>query len=221
MYTGKGQAWQIVSASTRPPSFGSSKPACYTRLMASPARSYITPQEYLEQERKAEYKSEYWNGQTFAMAGASAPHVIITKNVTVALDQQIWRKGCVVFGNDLRVRVHGRDIYTYPDASVVCGKPKFEDSTPDTLMNPVLIVEVLSTSTERYDRVAKLAMYSDIASLREYLLVSQSSIHVERHLRRPGGKWVVTEARGLRGSIKLASVPAVLKLRDLYRQVDL
>jgi len=195
-------------------------PACYTRLMGSPARAAMTPKEYLARERKAEFKSEYWNGQVFAMSGGTEKHVTITTNLTVALYLQLSRKGCRIFGSDMRVRVEASDLYTYPDVSVVCGKRKFEGSSADTLLNPVLIAEVLSPSTERYDRVGKFAMYSAIESLREYVLVSQSSVHVERYLRHPGGKWAMTEAVRLKDAIKLASVPAVLKLRDVYRQVD-
>jgi Uma2 family endonuclease len=180
----------------------------------------MTPKEYLARERKAEFKSEYWNGQVFAMSGGTEKHVTITTNLTVALYLQLSRKGCRIFGSDMRVRVEASDLYTYPDVSVVCGKRKFEGSSADTLLNPVLIAEVLSPSTERYDRVGKFAMYSGIESLREYVLVSQSSVHVERYLRHPGGKWAMTEAVRLKDAIKLASVPAVLKLRDVYRQVD-
>jgi len=189
--------------------------------MGSPARSYITPQEYLARERKATHKSEYWNGQIFAMSGASPEHVTIMTNLIVALNPQVQPKGCRVYGSDLRVRVEDANLYTYPDLSVVCGKPRFDERELDVLLNPVLIAEILSPSTERYDRVGKFSMYSGIASLREYLLVSQSTVHVERYLRRPGGRWEKTEATRLKDSIKLASVPAVLKVRDLYRQVDM
>jgi Uma2 family endonuclease len=189
--------------------------------MGSPARSFITPQEYLARERKATYKSEYLNGQVFAMSGGSPQHALITKNLMVALDRQIWRKGCQVYGSDMRVRVESTSLYTYPDASVVCGKAQFDAEDLDVLLNPVLIAEVLSPTTERYDRVGKFSMYSSITSLREYVLVSQSAVKVERYLRRPGGKWLLTEVSHLKDSIKLASVPAILKVRDLYRQVEL
>jgi Uma2 family endonuclease len=189
--------------------------------MGSPARSYITPDEYLRLESKTESKNEYWNGQIFAMSGASRGHVAIGSNLIAALVPQLLPKGCHVYGSDMRVRAAGGDLYTYPDVSVVCGKGKFEHTILDVLLNPVLIVEILSPSTERYDRVGKFALYSDIESLREYILVSQSTVHVERFLRRPGGKWAKTEALRRNDSIKLASVPAILKLRDVYRQVDL
>jgi Uma2 family endonuclease len=186
--------------------------------MATPARSFFTPQEYLDLERKATHKSEYLNGQIFAMAGASPQHTIIAGNLLAALDRQIWCKGFRVYASDLRLRVERYNLYTFPDVSVVCGKARVEEG--DVLLNPVLIAAVLSPTTERYDRVGKFAMYSGITSLREYVLVSQSAVKVERYLRRPGGKWLLTEASHLKDSIKLASVPAVLKGRDLYRQVE-
>jgi Uma2 family endonuclease len=193
---------------------------CYTSTMGSPARSFITPQEYLARERKATYKSEYLNGQVFAMSGASPQHVIVTGNLFASLHLQTSRKGCQVYNSDMRVRVEGSNLYTYPDVSVVCGKARFDETDLDVLLNPVLIAEVLSPSTERYDRVGKFSMYSGITSLREYVLVSQSSVKVERYLRSPGGKWLLTEALHLKDAIKLASAPAVLKVRDLYRQIE-
>jgi Uma2 family endonuclease len=188
--------------------------------MATPARSFFTPQEYLDLERKAVHKSEYLNGQIFAMSGASPQHNVITTNTIVTLHRQITSEGCHVYTSDMKVRVESTNLYTYPDVSVACGKPRFDADEMGILLNPVLIVEVLSPTTERYDRVGKFAMYSGITSLREYVLVSQSTVHVERYLRRPGGKWLLTEASHLKDFIKLASVPAILKVRDLYRQVD-
>jgi Uma2 family endonuclease len=119
----------------------------------------------------------------------------------------------------MRVRT-AAGLYTYPDASAVCGRPKFATPTEDTFLNPVLLAEVLSPSTERYDRVGKFALYSDIASLREYLLISTTKVCVDRYLRRPGGKWQLNEKTSLKDSIRLGSVPAILKLKDLYKQVD-
>jgi Uma2 family endonuclease len=124
--------------------------------MAAPARSFITPREYLERERRAAYKSEYLNGQVFAMGGASPQHSIITGSLIATLHRQISRKGCQVYTSDMRVRVEGSNLYTYPDVSVVCGKALFEEQDLDVLLDPVLIAEVLSPTTERYDRVGKV-----------------------------------------------------------------
>ena len=189
--------------------------------MGLAAKAFVSLEEYLALERMAEYKNEYWNGQIFAMSGGSSAHSLIAGNTNFSLRRQLVKKGCLVYNSDMRVRTAADGLYTYPDLSVVCGEPKFGLRQADTLVNPVLLVEVLSPSTERYDRVGKFALYSAIATLREYLLISTSKIYVERYLRRPGGKWQLTEARSLKDSIRLASVPAVLKLRDLYKNVEL
>jgi Uma2 family endonuclease len=188
--------------------------------MGLPAKDFVTVEEYLARERLAEHKSEYWNGQIFAMSGGTSAHSLIAVHLCITLYRQLSKKGCLVYNSDMRVRTSGDGLYTYPDASAVCGKPKFATRAEDTLTNPVLLAEVLSPSTERYDRVGKFAMYDGIATLREYLLISASKVCVERYLRAPGGKWQLTEAMSLKDSIRLASVPATLKLRDLYQQVD-
>jgi Uma2 family endonuclease len=162
--------------------------------MATPAGSFFTPQEYLDLERQATHKSEYLNGQIFAMCGAIPQHNTISTNTIVTLHRQVAPKGCQVYGSDMKVRVESTNLYTYPDVSVACGKPRFDADEMGILLNPVLIVEIPSPTTERYDRVGKFAMYSGITSLREYVLISQSAVKVERSLRRPGGKWLLTEA---------------------------
>jgi Uma2 family endonuclease len=189
--------------------------------MGLPAKSFVTLEEYLAFERQSECKNEYWNGQIFAMSGGSSAHSLIAGNLADSLRRPLRKKGCLVYGSDMRVRTSASGVYTYPDVSAVCGKPKFATRTEDTLLNPVLLAEVLSPSTERYDRVGKFALYSDIATLREYLLISSDKVCVERSFRRPGGKWQLTQATSLKDSIRLASVPAILKLKDLYKQVNL
>ena len=188
--------------------------------MGLAAKSFITAEEYLALERKAEHKSEYRNGQIFAMAGATVPHIMINMSLCINLGRQLGNKGCHVYHSDMRVRTAADGLYTYPDLSVVCGKPKFGDRPTATLLNPVLLAEVLSPSTERYDRVGKFALYEAIASLREYLLISSETICVERYFRRPGGKWQRTEARSLKDTVRLVSVPAVLTLKELYKDVE-
>lgn len=190
--------------------------------MASLPKTLISPQEYLEQERKAEFKSEYLNGEVFAMAGAREAHVLIASNLGFNLNLALQDKPCRVYTSDLRVRVNpkGKYMYAYPDVSVVCEKPRFEDQELDTLLNPLFLVEILSDSTEKYDRGVKSPLYRKLESLREHLLVSQSSPHVERYTRQPGGDWLLTEAEGLETSIQLSSIPVVLKLSEIYRQVE-
>jgi Uma2 family endonuclease len=126
--------------------------------MGVPAKAYVTLEEYLAYERQSECRNEYWNGQIFAMYGGNSAHALIGGDLYVALHRQLDKEGCLVYGPDMRVRTSAGGIYTYPDASAVCGKPKFATRSEDTLLNPVLIAEILSPSTERYDCVGKFAL---------------------------------------------------------------
>src|SRR5437868_8492820 len=141
--------------------------------MSSQPKTLLTPEEYLAIERKAEYRSEYLNGEMFAMTGASRKHNLIALNIAGELRQQLKSKPCEAYVNDMRVRIPATDLYTYPDVTVVCGDPEFEDAFIDTLLNPTLLIEVLSESTESYDRGKKFGYYRTIQSLAEYLLVAQ------------------------------------------------
>ena len=137
--------------------------------MSVRTKPFITPEEYLERERAAEFKSEYYNGEIFAMSGGSRNHVLIAGNCQMALRSALKDKGCLVFQSDLRVHIPSNDLYTYPDVVVVCGEEQYLDNQKDTLVNPVLVVEVLSPSTESYDRGQKFEFYRSIASLQEYV----------------------------------------------------
>ncbi len=139
--------------------------------MCAVARSYLSPDEYLALERHAPTKSEYLRGEVYAMAGASRQHVIIMTNTIVALATRLKGRPCAVFGSDLRVKVPPTGFYTYPDVSVVCGKAQFEDRQQDNLLNPTVIFEILSRSTEGYDRGEKFAHYRMLESLSDYILV--------------------------------------------------
>ena len=141
--------------------------------MATPAAvksSFITVDQYLAREREADYKSEYFNGEIFAMAGASEPHVLIVNSIIARLYVQLEHRSCKVYSNDMRLKVSTAGLYTYPDVMVVCGEVQFDDDEFDMLLNPILIVEVLSKSTESYDRTTKFEHYSKLKSLQEYLL---------------------------------------------------
>ena len=140
------------------------------------AQTYFTPEEYIALERKAHFKSEYFDGHIIAMSGASRQHNLIVTNISGELHVQFKGRGCEVYTNDMRVRPSPRDTYVYPDVVVVCGEPEFEDDVFDTLLNPILIVEVLSPSTERRDRGEKFTRYKHLAALQEYVLVSQDKV---------------------------------------------
>ena len=181
----------------------------------------ITPQEYLELERKAEIKSEYLDGEMFAMSGVRRAHSIIVINLLTELNNQFRDRPCEVHGPDLRVKVSPTGLYTYPDVLALCGEPQFEDDYFDTLLNPQLIIEVLSESTEAYDRGKKFAHYRTIDSLREYVLVSQMEYRIEDYARREDGTWNYMESTDPNGSMELTSVACRLSLGSVYHKVDL
>lgn len=187
--------------------------------MASEPVSWLSPDEYLRHERLAETKSEYIDGTLVARSGATRQHVRITVNISTALDTQLKNGPCEVFTQDLRVRVAEGRMYAYPDIVVACGQPEFEDNEFDVLVNPTLIVEVLSESTEAYDRGLKFARYRRRASLQEYVLVAQDRVSVERFSRRDD-QWVLTEATSLDDTIDLPSIGCTLALRDIYHRVE-
>jgi Uma2 family endonuclease len=178
----------------------------------------MTPDEYLILERRAETKSEFLDGEMFAMTGASRPHNRIVLNLAFTLDSQLKAKGCEVFASDMRVKVSETGLYVYPDVAVACGKPQFEDTEVDTLLNPKVIVEVLSKTTEGYDRGPKSTHYRALPSLTEYVLVAQDQIHVE-HWVRQSESWLFTETSRREDVIELPSVGARLALADVYDRV--
>ncbi len=189
--------------------------------MSTLSKTHLTPEEYLEIERKAEFKSEYCEGKMFAMAGASLAHTLVAGNAFETLRQQLRPRGCQVVAADLRVRVGSTGLYTYPDLVAYCGEPQLLDQHMDTLLNPTLIVEVLSPSTEIYDRTRKWEQYQSIDALREYLLISSDRVHVDLFTRQPNGRWQVSSASRLEDTLELASVGCTLRVCDLYDKVEL
>lgn len=189
--------------------------------MSSQPKIRLTPEEYLAIERTADGKSEYYNGEAFAMTGGTRQHNLITVNVSSTLHTQLRKRACTVYSSDQRVRVSTTGLYTYPDVSVVCGEARFADDHEDTLLNPIVIVEVLSRSTEGYDRNEKFAHYRKLASLAEYVLIAQVRYHVERYLRQPGGEWLLSETDNIADSIRLSSIECILTLADIYEKVEL
>lgn len=186
------------------------------RTTVSQPDPWISPEEYLEAERRAETKSEYVDGRVRAMTGASWPHNLIVRNLLVSLDRQLRGGPCQVLPSDMRIHVAETRMYAYPDLSVVCGEPELEDEHQDTLLNPAVLVEVLSDSTERHDRGRKAEHYRRIGSLQEYLLVAQAEPRVERYRRRGDREWLLTEARAKEETVELHAVPCILELRDVY-----
>ena len=182
------------------------------------AQTYLTPAEYLTWERKQPFKNEYHNGQIIAMSGASRWHNRITVDTTVQLSNQLMESECEVFAGEMRVRTSPEVSYFYPDVIVVCGEPRFEDDTFDTLLNPIIVIEVLSPSTAAFDRGEKFEHYKRLDSLQEYMLISQNRVHVERYLRRDT-QWIQTEFRKIEAVIHLLSNRCKLAMRDIYTLV--
>jgi Uma2 family endonuclease len=180
----------------------------------------LTPEEYLARERRAETKSEYLRGEMFAMTGASREHNLIAGNVSRQLGQQFRKRRCEVYQGDMRVKVSSTGLYTYPDVAVVCGEPEFEDRQVDTLLNPKVLVEVLSPSTADYDRGGKFTHYRSLPSLAEYVLISQDRPLVEHYVRQGEDAWVLTEQRSLQQVLELSSIDCRLPLSEIYLKVD-
>lgn len=184
-------------------------------------RSHLSVEEYLEAERRAETKSEYLDGEVFAMTGGSRRHNLVMTNLIREVSQQLKNRPCEVYPSDLRVHIPATGLYTYPDLVVVCGDPRFEDQELDTLLNPTLIIEVLSPTTEAYDRGKKFEHYRTIESLAEYVLVSQDAPRIEQYVRQEGGSWLLTATPGLDSRMILASVGCELALAEVYDKVSL
>jgi Uma2 family endonuclease len=189
--------------------------------MSSQTQKHYTPEEYLALERRAECKSEYYAGEIFAMAGASRWHNLIVTNVLRELSLQLKGCPCTTYPSDMRVKVSPIGLYTYPDVTVVCGEAQFEDNQQDTLLNPTLIVEVLSESTEAYDRGGKFAHYRKLPSLMEYILITQTKPHIEQYVRQPDNRWLLAEADSLSDAVHLPSIDCHLALAEVYDKVDI
>lgn len=183
-------------------------------------RPFVTPQEYLALERTAEKKSEYYNGEIFAMAGATHPHNVIVTNTVAHLNTQLRRRGCELYSNDMRVKVSPTDLYTSPDVVVVCGSPRFEDEQQDTWLNPTLLVEMLSKSTEDYDRRRKFEHYRTLESLTDYVLISQERALVEHRVHRADNRWLVSFYTGTETSVPIESLGCKLALDDIYDKIE-
>lgn len=182
---------------------------------------FITEEEYLSAERTSEIKSEYFRGETFAMTGASEPHNLIVANLIYELKGQLRKVPCRVYPSDMRLKVEETGLYTYPDVMVVCGQRRYADDERDTLLNPDVIIEVLSDSTESYDRGTKFGQYRRIGSLKEYLLVSQKTRKIERYFKNAKGNWELTETDAQHPSVRLAAIDCELGVDGVYDGVEM
>ena len=188
--------------------------------MSALPKRFFTPEEYLALECAAEYKSQYVAGEIFAMSGAQPVHVLITTNITVALGSRFRGRACNVFNSDMRVAIPGGDLYTYPDLSALCGEAHFDGVNPPCLLNPQVIIEILSPSTEAFDRGEKFARYRRLDSLGDYVLVAADRMRVEHHWLQPSGVWQPEEHNRPAHVLRLTSVDCEVPLAEIYERID-
>ena len=179
----------------------------------------LTEAAYLKIERAAEFKSEFFDGEMFAMAGGSPQHSLIATNLAREFGNRLMSSQCVPYNADLRIKVETTGLCTYPDLSVICGPLKFAEGTDDTVVNPTLLLEVLSDSTEAYDRGKKFEHYRQISTLQEYLLISQKEPRIEQFIRQPDGRWLLNESAGREASVHLPALRITLSLSEIFAKV--
>ena len=188
--------------------------------MALPQRKpRLTPDEYLEFERQSEFKHEYFDGEIFAMSGGTPQHSLVKTNVIRELSTALKGQRCTTYDSDLRVLVEATGLHTYPDASVFCDELQYEAGRNDVVVNPTLLVEVLSPTSEAYDRGKKFGHYRQIPSLREYVLVWQDEPRIESFHKNDQGAWELTEAAGIDAKLPLASLGVSLSLGEVFDKV--
>lgn len=187
--------------------------------MSTAAKHYLTPEEYLAIERAAETKSEYFQGVMFALAGAGYAHNLLVTKLIRLLGPDADKRGCQVLPSDMRVKINALGKYTYPDVTITCGQAELEDAHGDTLLNPAVLFEILSDSTERYDRGTKFAHYQKLPSLRVYVLVAQDRPRVEVYTRQDGGFWRYEAFEGPEAQVALEPPGSRFTLAQLYEGI--
>lgn len=188
--------------------------------MQKHATKYVTPEEYLAIEESAEYRSDYYRGEIFALAGGSINHNRIVRNLSTKLDTALDKSKCEAFINDLKVWIKEKELFTYPDVIVVCGKKEFYQDRDDTIINPIVIIEVLSESTKNYDRIEKFEFYRSIPTFQEYLLVDQYRVHIDHYYFESKGKWIYTEYKDMNEVLQFNKIQVQAPLKDIYNRVE-
>jgi Uma2 family endonuclease len=186
-------------------------------MSAIPQKNW-TAEEYLTFERASDEKHEFLDGTVFAITGANRKHNLIVVNLVTTLVIQLKGRPCEAYVNDMRVKLQERD-YVYPDVTVACGSPEFEDAHVDTLLNPTLIIEVLSPSTEQYDRGRKFESYRSLSSLQEYVRIAQHRPHIEHFARQAEETWLFSEVKSMAAALELPSIGCTLAVADIYEKV--
>lgn len=188
--------------------------------MQKQATKYYTPEEYLAMEQAAEYRSEYYKGEIFAMPGASINHNRIVRNLSTKLDQALANSKCEAFINEIKVWIAKKDLFTYPAVIVICGKPEFYPDRDDTITNPTVVIEVLSDSTKNYDRTEKFEFYRTLPAFQEYILVDQYRVHVEHFYLEGKGKWIFTDYSDINDVVKFNKIKFEIAMQDIYSSVE-
>ena len=186
----------------------------------APKYNFIAAQEYLEAERAAFEKHEYYRGEVFAMSDASLEHKIIFSNLFVDIGSKLKGKNCKPFGSDLRIHIPKNTLFTYPDITIICGEPHLTDDKFDTATNPAVIIELLSSSTRNYDKGEKFSLYRDIESLQEYILVDTERIHVIKHIRHTDNSWQLTEFKSLENIFSIDTLGLSFSLNNIYEGIS-
>ncbi len=181
--------------------------------------NYVSPEAYLQMERASEHKHEYYEGEVFAMSGASIPHNDIAYNTNGIVIPFLKGKNCKIYGSYLRIHIPVNTLYTYPDFSIVCGKPETTDLFADNVTNPSVIIEILSKSTKGYDKGAKFSLYRSIKTLKEYITIDSTRISVELYFKQEDGKWLLSEFKQLSDSFVITTIGLTLQLKDVYEDV--
>jgi Uma2 family endonuclease len=187
----------------------------------APKYNYVSPEEYLERERASEEKHEYYKGEVYAMAGATLPHNDIFYNVYSALCIHLKGKNCKPYGSDLRIHIPSNTLYTYPDISIVCDKPVTTDLFADNLINPSVLIEILSKSSEDYDRGTKFHLYRGITTLKEYITIDSRTVCVELYTRQDNNSWVIAEFKQRTDKFVISTIGLRLSLWDVYEDVGI
>ena len=194
--------------------------------MSALPKPIYSADEYLALEEKAEYRSQFYFGEIFAMngefsamAGSSRRHNLVEGNAYAYLHSQLRNRDCEIYQNDMRVKV-GENFYTYPDVVVVCGEPQIEKKRGENLLNPVVLIEVLSPSTEKFDRGEKAQLYRSMPSLKEYVLISQDKPYIEHFIRQENGEWIFTEISEMSDNLKFPAIECEVSLSEIYAKVD-
>ncbi len=180
-----------------------------------------TIEEYLELENASEDKHEYYQGEIFAMAGAKLPHIVINKNLMILLGNKLKGNKCQPYGNDTRIWIEKNTLFTYPDLTIICGKPESLNDDDFNFINPTLIFEILSTTTESYDRGAKFELYKEIPTLKEYILVDSESVTIEAWYLNENGSWELKNYSNPLQSLELRTLNVSIDLREIYQDVTI